>query len=66
MTTKKNKTHDKFIYRTLLNEYEIKSRSGDQVKNFLMITGFEHVWRNKGTFSKEKLINAVEKKLIER
>ena len=28
--------------------------------------GFDHVWQNKGTFSKGSLINAVEKKLIER
>ena len=27
---------------------------------------FDHVWQNKGTFSKRSLINAVEKKWIER
>ena len=34
--------------------------------NFLKIIGFDHVWQNKGTFSKRSLKNGVEKKFIER
>ena len=30
------------------------------------LIGFEHVWENKGTFSKRKLIKAVKGKLLER
>ena len=52
--------------QTLLNGDEIKSSFGDYIKKFLRIIGFEHIWQNKGTFSKRKLINAVERKLIER
>ena len=63
---KNPKACDKFIYQTLLNGDEIKSSFGDHIKNLLRVIGFEHVWQNKGTFSKRKLINAVERKLIER
>ena len=63
---KNPKACDKFIYPTLLNGDEIKSSFGDHIKNLLRVIGFEHVWQNKGTFSKRKLINAVERKLIER
>ena len=33
---------------------------------FLKVIGFDHVWQNKGSFSERRLINALEKKLIER
>ena len=59
---KNPKAYDKFIYQTLLNGDEIKSSFGDHIKNLLRVIGFEHVW----PFSKGKLINAVERKLIER
>ena len=38
----------------------------NQIKCFLEIKGFEHVWQNKGTFSKTKLIHTVNSKLLER
>ena len=60
------KAQNKFTFQSLINGDEIKSSYGEQIKNFLKIIGFDHVWRNKGTFSKRSLINAVEKKLIER
>ena len=60
------KAHDEFIFQSLLNGDEIKSSFGDQIKKFLKAIGFDHVWQNKGTFSKRKLINAIERKLIER
>ena len=63
---KNPKACDKFIYQTVLNGDEIKSSFGDHIKNLLRVIGFEHVWQNKGTFSKRTLINAVERKLIER
>ena len=58
---KKPKACDKFIYQTLLNGDEIKSSFGDHIKNLFRVIGFEHVWQNKGTFSKRKLINAVDR-----
>ena len=60
------KAHDKFIFQSLLNGDEIKSSFGDQIKKIFKANGFDHVWQNKGTFSKRKLINAIERKLIER
>ena len=53
-------------YRMKTNEDEIKSSFGDQIKKFLKAIGFDHVWQNEGTFSKRKLINAIERKLIGR
>ena len=32
---------------------------------YVLVIGIDHVWQNKGTFSKRSLINAVEKKSIE-
>ena len=61
------KAHDKFIFfQSLLNGDKIKSSFGDQIKSFLKVIGFDHVWQNKGTFSKRKLTNAVKRKLKER
>ena len=60
------KAHDKFIFQSFLNGDEIKSSFEDQIKSFLKVIGFDHVWQNKGSFSNRKLINAVKRKLIER
>ena len=54
--------YNKFTF----NGDEMKSSYGEQIKYFFRIIGFDNVWQNKGTFSKRSLINAVEKKLIER
>ena len=54
--------YNKFTF----NGDEMKSSYGEQIKYFFRIIGFDNVWQNKGTFSKRGLINAVEKKLIER
>ena len=61
-----NKSQDKFVFQSVSGEYEEKSSFGDQIKKFLNLIGFEHVWENKGTFSKKKLIKAVKCKLLER
>ena len=57
------KAQNKFTSQSLINGDEIKSSYGEQIKNFLKIIGFDHVWQNKGTFSKRSLINDVEKKI---
>ena len=56
-----NKSQDKFVFQSVSGKYEEKSSFGDQIKKFLNLIGFEHVWENKGTFSKRKLIKAVRK-----
>ena len=43
-----------------------KPTSQFKIKKFLNTIWFDHVWQNKGTFSKRTLINAIERKLIER
>ena len=58
------KAQNKFTFQSLINGDELKSSYGEQIKNFLKIIGIDHVWQNKGTFSKRSLINAVEKKFI--
>ena len=60
------KAHYKYIFQSLIIGNEIKSSFGEQIKNFLKVIWFDHAWQNKGTFSKRSLINAVERKLIER
>ena len=57
---------NKITFQSLINGNEIKSSYGEQIKNFFKIIRFDRVWRNKGSFSKRSLINAVEKKLIGR
>ena len=49
-----------FTFQSLINGDEIKSSYGEQIKTFLKIIGYDHVWQYKGTFSKRSLINAVE------
>ena len=57
---------DRFSYQSILNTNDIALSYNNQIKNFLEIIGFEHVWQNKGTFSKPKLVHAVKSKLLER
>ena len=57
------KARNRFTFQSLINGDEIKSSYGEHII-FLKIIGFDHVWQNKGTFSKRRLINAVEKKGI--
>ena len=57
------KAHDIFIFQSLLNGDEIKSSFEDQIKSFLKVIGFDHVWQNKGSFSNRKLIDAGEKEV---
>ena len=45
-----NKSQDKFVFQSVSGEYEEKSSFADQIKKFLNLIGFEHVWENKGTF----------------
>ena len=40
------------------------STYNEQIKCFLKLSGFGHVWDNRGTFSRKKLIRAVKNKLI--
>ena len=57
---------DRFSYQSILNTNGIALSYNNQIKNFLEIIGFEHIWQNKGTFSKLKLVHAVKSKLLER
>ena len=54
------KSHNKFTFQSLINVDEIKSSYGEQIKDLLKIIGFDHVWQNKGHFSKRSLTNDVE------
>ena len=45
-----------FTFQSLLNGDEIKSSYGEQIKTFFKIIVYDHVWQNKGTFSKRSLI----------
>ena len=57
---------DRFSYQSILNTNDIALSYNKQIKCFLKIIGFEHIWQNKGTCSKTKLIHAVKSKLLER
>ena len=47
---------NKFTFQSLINGDEIKSNYGEQIKNFLKIIGYDHVWQNKGTFFQKEAL----------
>ena len=55
---------DRFSYQSILNTNDIALSYNNQIKCLLEIIGFEHIWQNKGTFSKIKLIHAAKSKTI--
>lgn len=63
---KNPKMDDRFSFQSILNTNDIALSYNNQLKCFLEIIGFEHIWQNKGTFSKIKLLHAVKSKLLER
>ena len=56
------KMDDRFSYQSILNTNDIALSYNNQIKSFLEIIGFKHIWQNKGT----NLIHAVKSKLLER
>ena len=60
------KIDDRFSFQSILNTNDRALIYNIQIKHFLKIICFEHIWQNKGTFSKIKLIHAVKSKLLER
>ena len=49
------KAQNKFTFQSLINGDEIKISFGEQIKNFLKIIWFDHVWQNKELIQKEAL-----------
>lgn len=57
----------RFTYQSLSSDSNEETSSyNEQIKCFLELSGFEHVWLNKCTFSTKKFINAVKNKLTDR